>query len=324
MRAILCIAAGAAAVAVEKRQGRASSPPLPPQKVPVIGILAQPSTRTPFKQYVASSYVKWVEMAGGVAVPMSYVASNTTTLNLLKQLDGVLLPGGSNPPLPDAARVSVEYALAASSRNESFPVWGTCLGFEWLVEVLAPGALQTGFDAENVSMALSLTEKAAASYLLGGSQKLRSDLSTKPLAMNNHYRGIEPSNFAADRRLALFDVLSTNTDRQGRPFVSTIESAQNLYAVQWHPEKNAFENALSKDGTPFEGINHSSEAVAATFALAQSFVGRARASRHQFMARDAWRFENCVVGEKHRPDFVGAYDLPLAWDGVAAPCVNII
>ena len=198
------------------------------------------------------------------------------------------------------------------------------MGFEWLVEVLAPGALQTGFDAENVSMALSLSSKAAASYLLGGSQKLRSDLSNKPLAMNNHYRGIEPSNFAADRRLALFDVLSTNHDRQGRPFVSTIESAQNLYAVQWHPEKNAFENALSKDGTPFEGINHSSEAVAATFALAQSFVGRARASRHQFMARDAWRFENCVVGEKHRPDFVGAYDLPLAWDGVAAPCVNII
>ena len=67
MRALLFLAAGAAAVTVEKRRGRVSSPPLPPQKVPVIGILAQPSTRTPFKQYVASSYVKWVEMAGGIA-----------------------------------------------------------------------------------------------------------------------------------------------------------------------------------------------------------------------------------------------------------------
>ena len=175
-------------------------------------------------------------------------------------------------------------------------------------------------------MALELTSDAASSYLLGGAyqSKLRSDLATQPLAMNNHYRGIEPARFAADRRLALFDVLSTNHDRQGRPFVSTIESSQNLYAVQWHPEKNAFENALSKDGTPFEGINHLSEAVAATFALAQSFVGRARASRHHFMERDAWRFENCVSLRTHRPDFVGAYDLPLAWDGAAAPCVNII
>ena len=190
----------------------------------------------------------------------------------------------------------------------------------------APGALQTGFDAENISMALSLSSKAASSYLLGGARNsvLRSDLSDKPLAMNNHYRGIEPSTFAADRRLALFDVLSTNHDRQGRPFVSTMESSQNLYAVQWHPEKNAFENALSKDGTAFEGINHGPEAVAATFALAQSFVGRARASRHRFTERDAWRFENCVSLRTHRPDFVGAYDLPLAWDGGAAPCVNII
>ena len=186
----------------------------------------------------------------------------------------------------------------------------------------APGALQTGFDAENISMTLELTSDAASSYLLGGARntQLRSDLFSKPLAMNNHYRGIEPSNFAADRRLALFDVLSTNHDRQGRPFVSTMESSQNLYAVQWHPEKNAFENALS-NGMPFEAINHGPSAVAATFALAQSFVGRARASRHRFMERDAWRFENCVALRTHRPDFVGAYDLPLAWDGGAAPCV---
>ena len=137
MRVLIFIALGAAAVTVEKRGGRVSSLPASATKVPVIGILAQPSTRTPFKQYVASSYVKWVEMAGGIAVPLSYVATNATTRKLLEQLDGVLLPGGSNPPLPDAARVSVEYALEASSRNESFPVWGTCLGFEWLVEILA-------------------------------------------------------------------------------------------------------------------------------------------------------------------------------------------
>ena len=102
---------------------------------------------------------------------------------------------------------------------------------------------------------------------------------------------------------------------KGRPFASTMESSQNLYAVQWHPEKNAFENAREHDGTVFSRVLITGpEAVAATFALAQSFVGRARASRHRFVARDAWRFENCVALRTHRPDFVGAYDLPLAWD----------
>ena len=105
-------------------------------------------------------------------------------------------------------------------------------------------------------MALELTSHAASSYLLGGARntQLRSDLFSKPLAMNNHYRGIEPSNFAADRRLALFDVLSTNHDRQGMPFVSTMERSQNLYPAE-APRKTP-ENALSTDGTAFEGINH--------------------------------------------------------------------
>ena len=123
MRVILFLAAGAAAVAVEKSKsagvGRCRRTKGARHRHPGAALDAHA-----FKQYVASSYVKWVEMAGGVAVPLSYVASNTTTLNLLKQLDGVLLPGGSNLPLPDAARVSVAYALAAASRNESFPGLG--------------------------------------------------------------------------------------------------------------------------------------------------------------------------------------------------------
>ena len=38
----------------------------------------------------------------------------------------------------------------------------------------------------------------------------------------------------------LFNVLSTNKDRQGLEFISTVEAAGDLpiFAVQWHPEKN--------------------------------------------------------------------------------------
>lgn len=59
-----------------------------------------------------------------------------------------------------------------------------------------------------------------------------------------------------------FTILSTNTDRRGKAFVSTME--HNLFPVfgtQWHPEKNAFEFGTNADGTPFEVIPHSRQAI---------------------------------------------------------------
>ena len=171
-------------------------------------------------------------------------------------------------------------------------------------------------------MALELTSKAAASYLLGGAyqSKLRSDLATQPLAMNNHYRGIEPSNFAADCRLALFDVLSTNHDRQGRPFVSTIESSQNLYAVQWHPEKNAFELGEQANGLPFEAINHGADAVAATAALAATLVAKARESTQSFPDRAAHLIYRCATSPVFYPAFQETYLFPRNWTGASPAC----
>ena len=144
---------------------------------------------------------------------------------------------------------------------------------------------------------------------------LRSDLSNKPLAMNNHYRGIEPSRFAADRRLACLTSCRPTKTGKGDPFVSTIESSQNLYAVQWHPEKNAFENALS---TERDGVRrHKPRARGRRGDVRFGAVLRGPGARvaPSFCGADAWRFENCVALRTHRPDFVGAYDLPLAWDG---------
>ena len=84
--------------------------------------------------------------------------------------------------------------------------------------------------------------------------------------------------------------------------------------MQWHPEKNAFENAPSPDGTAFEGINHSEEAVAATFALAQSFVaGRAR--RAIVLWRGTRGASRTVFPSERTGRLVGARRPAAAWDG---------
>merc|ERR1712130_698398 len=129
--------------------------------------------------------------------------------------------------------------------------------------------------------------------------------------MNNHHHGITSEHFSENENLtAMFNVLSNNADRDGRYFVSTIE-AKNLpiYGVQWHPEKNNFEWSVNSDGSPYEAINHSADAVAASQAMANFFVNEARKNDHKFPTPDLEKnalFYNYPVTRTHK-DFVQTY-----------------
>mmetsp|Transcript_7447 Transcript_7447/g.22019 ORF Transcript_7447/g.22019 Transcript_7447/m.22019 type:complete len:345 (-) Transcript_7447:33-1067(-) len=298
---------------------------------PVIGVFAHPASedrrlsaaaRQNGGEYVAASYVKFIEMAGGVAVPLSYGASNETMATLLRQLNGVLLPGGG-AGLPDSARAAIQYGLD----HPDFPVWGTCLGFEWLVEAIGGTDILTGgYDAENVSLALDLEAAAEGSMLLGGARRapLRFSLAAEALAMNNHEYGVTPEDFAASPGLSgLFDVLSTNADRQGKRFVSTIEApGYKIFGVQWHPEKNAFETG-AVGSSPYEAINHSPAAVDATYAMARTLVDAASANAQSFDSpddRDARLFYHCKSSDVTYPEFVSSYFFDASWTGAEPAC----
>jgi len=95
---------------------------------PVIGIVAQPVPMMLGVEYIAASYVKFVEAAGGRVVPLSYRGTNATTNELLGQLNGVLFPGGA-AELPDVApllsRTRRRRRRAARSSPCGGPVWGS-------------------------------------------------------------------------------------------------------------------------------------------------------------------------------------------------------
>ena len=117
--------------------------------------------------------------------------------------------------------------------------------------------------------------------------------------MNNHQQGVSVEAFANSALAGFFDLLSTSVDRAGRRFVSTIEAKGGapIWGVQWHPEKNAFEEGLAPDGSPYEVTNHSAPAVRATWQLAQTFLSAARRSSHTF--RDAQLERNALFGNTH-------------------------
>lgn len=265
---------------------------------PIIALLTQPLHQTGY--YVPASYVKWIEMAGGRVVPLSYHATDAEVDALQSQVNGVLLPGGGGDVPPAARRVWTN-AIAAAKAGDHFPVWGTCDGFEWLMQVASgdDGILSQGFDAENASLPLILEKGASESALLSeaaafpvqGARGLTvlDALAKLNLTMNNHVQGVSPAAFAASAPLTqAFSVLATNVDRAGKPFVSMVEGRRGLpiWATQFHPEKNIFEQGVSlPGGTPYEAIHHSRAAVAVSQYMANFFVDQARLSTRRF--RDA-------------------------------------
>jgi len=68
-------------------------------------------------------------------------------------------------------------------------------------------------------------------------------LATQPITINLHHDGVDPATYSQNANLSsFFNLLSTNVDRKGKPFGSTIEAKHYpFYGIQWHAERNQFE-----------------------------------------------------------------------------------
>lgn len=247
---------------------------------PLIGILTQPTNGTFAPSYgntyIAASYVKYVEGAGALAVPVRFDLPLNELQGVFDQLSGLILPGGGVElganPYTDSVHALVQWALLANSKDDYFPVWGTCFGFQTLAMLIAQNfSLLSNTNSENLTLALNFTQAAQRSRLFSG---LPSDvfeiLGTQDVTMNNHMYSLTPASFAASPLLVdFFNVLSTNFDRDGIEFVSTMEGkVMPFYATQWHPEKPIYEWLST------ECMNHSPDSVYANQQMANFFVGQ--------------------------------------------------
>jgi gamma-glutamyl hydrolase len=237
--------------------------------------------------YIAASYIKFIESAGGRVVPIPYLASNETVTDIFNQVNGVLFPGGG-ASLNDGGRKVWELAKASNDNGVYFPLWGTCLGFQWMMQLEGGDDVLVAppFNSENVSLALDMTGEAPTSKLFSNlAPPLFDYLQSKDSpAFNNHHAGVFTDTFHSSELLSNFyTLLSSSTDLDNQDFVSTVESKDYpFYATQFHPEKNAFEIGMSDDGTPYEDVIHTEEAVDITIYFARLFVNDARLNDHKF------------------------------------------
>lgn len=126
---------------------------------PIIGVFThpRPTAANPKRRYLAASYVKWIEAAGGRVVPLPYEMNDTAARAIIRKVNGLLFPGGS-ADLNPTARNLMKLALQINDNGDVFPVWGTCLGFEWLSQYYGGDSILNPTDSENLALALELAD----------------------------------------------------------------------------------------------------------------------------------------------------------------------
>ena len=271
----------------------------------------------PGKSYIAASYVKFIESAGARVVPILQDMPREEVERRFKAVNGILIPGGSQPlspghPYYDTTKLLLDMTIHENDEGTSFPLHGTCLGFEALAVAVAGNySILQDFDAGDDPRPLIPGFDMGSSEFFGSMPRvLRNALFSKPFAYENHVHGITYGDFVNNPMLTeFFDMLTMSVDKRGKHYISTMEAkryvdrdrapraphislppslalrARSLArypvsATQWHPEKNIFE------WSPGLSIPHDPVAVLITQAVANAFVNRARKNGHAPASRE--------------------------------------
>ncbi|PIN15947.1 Gamma-glutamyl hydrolase [Handroanthus impetiginosus] len=260
---------------------------------PVIGIVSHPGDGASGRlnnatdaSYIAASYVKFVESAGARVIPLIYNEPPEILYKKLNLVNGVIFTGGwaKDGLYFDVVESIFKNVLAKNDARDRFPLLAICLGFELLTMIVS--------EDKNILEEFSASDQASTLQFMNDIDingtmfqrfppVLLKKLSTECLVMQNHRYGISPEKFQKNKKLcSFFKILTTSADENNEVYVSTVQA--NRYpvtAVQWHPEKNAFEWGLSR-------IPHSEEAIQVTQHVANFFVREARMSMNRPPVRE--------------------------------------
>ncbi|XP_036337807.1 gamma-glutamyl hydrolase-like isoform X2 [Rhagoletis pomonella] len=262
---------------------------------PIIGILTQEVSNfvlrhypeKDYKSYIAASYVKFVEGAGGRVVPIWIGREKEYYEDIMSKINGVLLPGGAtyfnqSRGYADAGQHIYNIAIEMNEAGTYMPIWGTCLGYELMIYLTANRTdLRTECSSSAQALPLEFEKGYNNSRLFGNaSAEVLHILSTYNVTVNFHIFCFTKETFAMYDLNKYWDVLSVNNDWYGAEFISTVEHVKYpFYGVQFHPEKILYEFI------PNRNITHTSQAVIASQYFADFFVNEVRKNRHSFANR---------------------------------------
>jgi gamma-glutamyl hydrolase len=224
-----------------------------------IGIFSAPmptAYRDKAESYLQHDYLQWIEMSGALPVVIPY---NTAFLDdYLKSVNGVVWVGGAIEnnethshdqymKLRSVYEHAFQHATRETRRGNHYPIWGTCLGFDFLAMM--------GQHMHDLGRMPKIHKTHSGTLKFQGASRLRrvfpvklqQRLAREPVTRQKHKRGFDPMSQRTLRMHAYLKVISLDTsDKSPRKFVNAFEYKHfPFYGTQWHPEKPV--SALSED-----------------------------------------------------------------------------
>ncbi|BES96999.1 Peptidase C26 [Nesidiocoris tenuis] len=216
---------------------------------PVIGVLMQKSTWKPGYYHLSANYVKALEGAGALVIPVRVGEGIDYYRKTIASINGLVIPGGSanfndSTDIGEASKILYHLAEGLNDVGVHFPILGVCQGLQLLATISAGmnSVLSSCQGVGNIGLPLTFVGNFSESSLYrGASQTIIDILSSRPVTANFHKFCLNTETVETETALQVWNILSVNNDQNGTEFVSSMEhNAYPFVGVQFHPEKSLF------------------------------------------------------------------------------------
>lgn len=201
----------------------------------------------PSYSYVRSTVMRWFSTAADIELVLipATLTSPAEIAAFFESIHGLFLHPDwvDHPAYTRQVRTLLTMATAANKAGDYFPVWGTCLGFQMMMQFAGGFDDLEEFDARQLEKARSkihIREEELAQSRIGhaGTKAQIAHLRHIYVPFFDHEHGISVERYNSNPALKrAYRVLSTSHDRAGREYVSMVEGRSlPFYGTQFHPD----------------------------------------------------------------------------------------
>ena len=223
-----------------------------------IGIFSAPMPHKHINKaqsYLHRDYIAWIEMSGAIPVIIPYNTPDLT--KYLNSINGVVWVGGDienkkmHTPtqyktLLSAYEHTFKHATNETLRGNYYPIWGTCLGFDFLAMMGNHSGLPHMQQIHKTTPGKLTFRNYSRIQRVFPATMLR-QMAIETVTQQNHTFGFDPDSAQTNQMRRYLRIISIDTsDISSQRFVNMFEYKHfPFYGTQWHPERPVSE--LSKE-----------------------------------------------------------------------------